>query len=96
MTYKNCKENPSKFDCYANAKPNEPMFVLLARDPSAPFLVGLWALIREKLEEDPAKIDEARACAEEMERWLKEHADAKKIDKAMAVADLWSTFSFGK
>ena len=26
------KENPGRFDCYANALPDEPMFVLLARE----------------------------------------------------------------
>jgi hypothetical protein len=27
------KSNPGPFDCYAKAEPDEPMFVLLARDP---------------------------------------------------------------
>lgn len=37
------KLNPGNFDCYAAAKDDEPMFVLLARDESAPFLVEAWA-----------------------------------------------------
>lgn len=37
------KNNPGKFDCYENAKPDEPMFVLLARDDLAPHLTRLWA-----------------------------------------------------
>lgn len=41
------KENPGQFDCYANAKPDEPMFVLLARDEFAPLLVEIWAAMRE-------------------------------------------------
>jgi hypothetical protein len=40
------KNNPGKYDCYAKAAPDEPMFVLLARDPVAPFLVSLWAKVR--------------------------------------------------
>lgn len=40
------KVKPGQFDCYANALPDEPMFVLLARDPLAPLLTGLWAAIR--------------------------------------------------
>lgn len=40
------KANPGEFDCYANAAPDEPMFVLLARDPIAPFLVSIWSSIR--------------------------------------------------
>lgn len=41
------KEKPGEFDCYANAKPDEPMFVLLARDVSAPWLVAAWAALRQ-------------------------------------------------
>lgn len=37
------KNNPGTFDCYANAKPDEPMFVLLARDKKAPEIVRAWA-----------------------------------------------------
>lgn len=40
------KLKPGKFDCYANAEPDEPMFVLLARDPLAPQLVRIWAKMR--------------------------------------------------
>lgn len=40
------KLNPGKFDCFANAAPDEPMFVLLARDRMAPFLVSIWAKVR--------------------------------------------------
>lgn len=35
------KNNPGTFDCYANAAPDEPMFVLLGRDKHAPLLVRL-------------------------------------------------------
>lgn len=41
------KANPGSFDCYAKAGEDEPMFVLLARDASAPFLVDLWRQMRE-------------------------------------------------
>lgn len=37
------KNNPGKFDCYANAHPDEPMFILLGRDERAPELVRMWA-----------------------------------------------------
>lgn len=40
------KLNPGRFDCHAAALPDEPMFVLLARDPLAPFLVSIWAAVR--------------------------------------------------
>ena len=57
------KNNPGAFDCYANALPDEPMFVLLGRDKHAPTLVWLWATMREIDGEDPAKVVEARECA---------------------------------
>lgn len=63
------KNNPGAFDCYANAEPNEPMFVLLGRDRHAPMLVWLWATLRELDDEDVAKVAEARTCAADMMGW---------------------------
>ena len=63
------KNNPGQFDCYHNAAPDEPMFVLLARDRHAPELVRLWAKMREFQGESPEKVAEARDCAEAMEVW---------------------------
>jgi hypothetical protein len=70
------KNEPGKYDCYANAKPDEPMFVILARDPSAPELVELWAIRRvnlisegKKPESDYALVEEARECADKMRQW---------------------------
>lgn len=65
------KNKPSKWDCYANAKVDEEMFVLLARDKHAPTLVRAWANARELEREDPAKVAEARECADRMEAWRK-------------------------
>lgn len=67
------KNNPGAFDCYGNAKPDEPMFVLLGRDKHAPTLVWLWATLREFDREDPAKVAEARKCAVDMMGWAHEH-----------------------
>lgn len=66
------KNKPGEFDCYANAEPDEPMFILLARDPLAPLLVSLWAKMRQKLDygEDKLKIDEAINCVGEMRLWM--------------------------
>lgn len=63
------KNNPGKYDCYEKADPDEPLFVLLARDPLAPVLVELWATLRAQLAGNPSKVDEARACADAMRRW---------------------------
>lgn len=61
------KNNPSGFDCYANADPDEQMFILLGRDRHGPALVRLWALMREKEGENPEIVREARQCADAME-----------------------------
>lgn len=37
------KHNPGKYDCYAKAEPDEPLFTLLARDEMASDFVSLWA-----------------------------------------------------
>jgi len=60
------KLKPGKFDCYANAADDEPMFVLLARDKHAPVLVWLWATLRELDGEDVPKVKEAYDCAQAM------------------------------
>lgn len=67
------KNNPGRYDCYAKAEPDEPMFTLLARDPTAPAAVRLWAAQKWQEGESPEKIAEARAIADAMEAWRKEH-----------------------
>ena len=64
------KNNPGRFDCYSNAHTDEPMFVLLGRDPAAPALVDAWADERAANGEDASKVAEARSCAEAMRAWL--------------------------
>lgn len=65
------KSNPSSFDCYANAKPDEPMFVLLGRDPLGGALVREWARLREAAGDSPEQVAEARACADQMDEWCR-------------------------
>ena len=70
------KLSPGTFDCYANAEPDEPMFVLLARDASAPDIVDVWARTRENMiatglkpESDRKMVLEAQQCAIAMHQW---------------------------
>jgi hypothetical protein len=80
------KENPGAFDCYANAEPDEPMFVLLARDHRAPTLVRAWAETHRaeriaawdgSAESYPYGVTdkeaEALTCANAMEVWRDNH-----------------------
>lgn len=39
----NTKERPGPFDGYGAALPDEPLFVILGRDPNGPNLVTFWA-----------------------------------------------------
>jgi hypothetical protein len=63
------KNQPGQFDCYHKAEPDEPLFVLLARDPLAPILVELWAMLRAQSAGNPSKVQEARQCAVAMRQW---------------------------
>ncbi len=70
------KNAPGVFDCYASAELDEPMFILLGRDPHAPAAVRKWAddrlaMIRagQKPLDDMRMIWEARECADAMERF---------------------------
>jgi hypothetical protein len=40
------KDNPGAYDALEKAAPNEPIFVLLARDHAAPFAITEWARVR--------------------------------------------------
>lgn len=63
------KNKPGEFDCYDAAEDDEPMFVLLARDPIAPDRVEDWAhkrfarLAAEQRGAKPELRDEAEAKA---------------------------------
>ena len=79
------KNNPGKFDCYANADPDEPMFILLGRDPHASAAVRRWADDRElmiraglKPTDDMWMVWEARECADAMEQFHIARAAAKR------------------
>lgn len=66
------KNNPPKYDCYKNAEPDEPMFVLLGRDRFGYFLVMLWILLRRMAGETQDVLTEARECAWAMRKWVEE------------------------
>jgi hypothetical protein len=70
------KNNPGSFDCYSKALPDEPVFVLLARDPGFERLVMEWARDREfavacgeRPDTDLAMVEEAYKCARAGAEW---------------------------
>lgn len=78
------KINPGAYDCYENAEPDEPMFVLLARDELAPHLTRLWALIRDCAPKQQIlhEVDRAREIADS-----KPVMNEAKYKEAMICAD---------
>lgn len=77
------KNDPGKFDCYSRAEPDEPMFVLLARDPIAAMLVALWADTAASLGKEE-KAEEARQCAWDMAEYAKSLHEQEDLDTATA------------
>lgn len=74
------KNNPGNFDCYAKALDHEPMFTLLARDPTAPMVIRRWVSMRHDMIDkglapptDINMCEEALQCAANMEKWRIEH-----------------------
>ncbi len=70
------KNNPGHFDCHDKAHPDEPIFTLLGRDMDAPAAVRRWASKRSARiangdcpQSDLAKVAEACALADDMERY---------------------------
>lgn len=64
------KDQPGRFDCYAHAEGDEPIFVLLGRDPHAATLVRQWAQMALSDPEQPAeKATEALSVAAAMDKY---------------------------
>lgn len=75
------KNNPGDYDCHAHADPDEPLFTLLGRDPAASVAVRYWIAIREEMGGTaPEKLEEARKCVDQMERWAQ--AAGKDVNAA--------------
>lgn len=81
------KLNPGGYDCYRKLHPDEPFFVLRAKDQTAPGVVREW--VRRRREEAAVtggtitpqyeqKLREAEACADDMDAWFKANPDKVK------------------
>lgn len=63
--------------CIAKAFEDERLFVLMARDPSAPVVIRYWVELNKGIQPEH-KIKEALDCAEEMETRCKEFNQRKE------------------
>lgn len=81
------KQDQDETSCYAKARPEEPIFVLLGRDPAAWLVVMQWAAIRQALgKTDPEQVRDAEECARAMATY------ADSIGKAAERTVAHSTF----
>ena len=65
------KTQPGEWDCYREALPDEPMFILLGRDPLAPGLVRQWARERALGKGYSRQVTNAFSIADDMDEWRK-------------------------
>lgn len=86
------KRNPGGYCGYAAAMPDEPYFVLLARDATAPVVVRTWAKYREYSvkrgthpQTDLPMLRNALAVADRMEAWRKDNEGAWRGQPAAPV-----------
>lgn len=79
------KTFPGMFDCYAEAESDEPLFTLLARDPLAPHLVKMWAMMRQG---QPLKALDAfnNMVCTVGNKYIDSPSNSEKIDEAVSCA----------
>ena len=66
--------------CYDKAAPDEPIFVLRAKDVLAPEVIQVWAHLAEERGVKKEKVAEARLVAIDMAQWAKMHGGSKVPD----------------
>ena len=64
--------------CLENTADDEPIFVLVARDKTAPWAILDWVERAEKNDVGLGKVYEARQCAQAMFEWQNAHPDRVK------------------
>lgn len=90
------KLHPGEFDCFRAALPDEPMFILLARDESAPDKLRSWAdqvrkrLVAEKVER-PQVDDDPRWVA----RYEEDMRKARDADFIAHDMEVWRANNLG-
>lgn len=87
------KNDPGKFDCYAAAEPDEPMFHLLARDPVGSYLVRAWAYLRTgDYVRTVQEICDAIKVMEKLPGKIKQRSDEKVLGAHHCALDMWDYY----
>jgi hypothetical protein len=89
------KKRPSAYEPLHYVDQDEPLFVLIGRDPDAGRLVRDWAAARERRGEDPAVVRDARETAAEMDAYCLAHGKKPLLSEAeQRSADLLEQAAF--
>lgn len=84
------KETATGNDCYARLQPDEPYFLLMARDPDFEIVVQIWAMLRRmqirngSRPDTPlehAQISEAFLCSTEGRIWGEQYRARKDRER---------------
>lgn len=71
------KDTPGDFDCYAKLRPDEPYFVIRAKDPVGAKAVRAWCQLRRGAgilkPNERQRLREAEAVADAMQEWRKKN-----------------------
>jgi hypothetical protein len=83
------KKNNPRIE-HADLHSDEPLFVLLGRDPQAADLVRLWAEGRDFLNgSDDPKIAAALTCADAMAQWCKQTTGSEPVSALTLLPFEW-------
>lgn len=63
--------------CLGKSADEEPVFILCARDLSAPVAIRAWAADARKRAVPAAKFSSALAVADQMEAWVRKHGSKR-------------------
>jgi hypothetical protein len=81
------RQNPGPRDLYAELAPDEPFFLLRARDDDMPIFVRFWAWWRQNMvahgmkpKEDIEVANEAFQCATEAQIWNREYRNRLSLE----------------
>jgi len=82
------KQNAGQFDCMEKIAPDEPFFVLRAKDPIGVHVVRYWVEHAHAAGHEAENIMEASICADDMDTWR-----AMKQSQDEAIADQEKLFA---
>lgn len=84
------RNNPGRYDCYARAEDDEPLFTLLGRDPQGANLVHMWIMLRNKDAQGARRLLEKMIVTADQQPY--KPTNAAKVVEAINCADHMRVF----